>query len=218
MGAGLLESLRSLSLALKERGENRVVGSRLSASLDDRYQRLAWAVVLANLPAGALGYIFEKSIDQHFSGIPTIAAFLGIFGLLLGLAERRARASAEIGQLGPGRILAIGVFQAFALLPGASRTGSAITGGLLVGLTRAEAAHFSFLLGIPITLAACLLKFDPRSLASPELALGALVSGLSGWLCIGAMMRFLRRNTYFPFAVYRVLVSLILLIWMVWHR
>jgi undecaprenyl-diphosphatase len=199
---GFLDSLRTRSLA-------------------GRYQRMAWAIVLANAPAGLVGYFLEKPIDAYCSELGTVVFCLGFFGLLLAVAESIGRPTREIQDLTLRQVAGIGVAQAFALLPGASRSGTAISGGLMVGLTRSEAAHFSLLLGVPLTLAACLLKLcttPPQALCRPELVIGALVSSASGWLCIRALMGFLRRHDYLPFAAYRMLVSAALLVWMMVHR
>jgi undecaprenyl-diphosphatase len=109
--------------------------------------------------------------------------------------------------------LAVGVAQVFALVPGVSRSGSTITAGRALGFSRESAAVFSFLMSMPITAAAAILKV-PEALQQPgpklPLVVGVLASGVSGWLAISVLLRYVSRHSYGVFAVYRVLLGLLI--------
>jgi undecaprenyl-diphosphatase len=176
--------------------------------------RLVVWLGLASLPAGAVGYFLGPLVERHAGGLGLTVALLGLFGALLGLADRCPR-SGELQDLRWRQVLGIGLAQALALLPGVSRSGVTITAGLAAGLGRREAAHFAFLLGLPITLAACLHKFATAPVLNAPFLVGAVTSGVTGWLCIRVLMRYLQRGSYLLFATYRVAVSLILMMWTV---
>jgi len=119
---------------------------------------LAWSIVPASIPIVVLGLGFKDSIENEARALWIIATALIVLALLLLLAERVSRRDRSLGQLTFWRIQIIGLCQALALVPGCSRSGSTIMGGLFVGLERAEAARFSFLLGLPAIGGAGLLK------------------------------------------------------------
>jgi undecaprenyl-diphosphatase len=146
-----------------------------------------------------------------------VGLLLIAFGLLMLAVDRAASLQRGIERVGLGDALAVGLAQCLALVPGVSRSGITITAGLLRGLDRAAAARFSFLLSTPITVAAALYSLRkltaPGGAASDLLALlvGVLAAGLSGWLAIGFLLRFLQRNSLTVFVVYRVLAGLLVL-------
>ena len=174
--------------------------------------RLAWFIVFATIPAGLVGLFGGDFIEAHLRTLPVIATTTLVFGLLLGLADRRA------GSQGQGRLLtlpvalAIGLAQAFAPVPGVSRSGVTITAALFLGLDRQSAARFSFLLSIPIIASAGALKtWDLASAADPvqwtPLIMGALISGVAAYLCIAAFLRLLNSIGLMPFVYYRVVLA-----------
>jgi len=171
--------------------------------------RLAWAIAAGNVPIVVLGLSFRRLIETEGRSLYLIAALLVAVGLALAAAERVARQDRLLDHLGFWRVQAIGLFQALALLPGASRSGSTILGGLLLGLRRADAARFSFLLGIPAILGSGLFQLralleSPLGAGGAALTAGLAVSAVSGYASIGFLLRFLRTRSTLVFAVYRV--------------
>lgn len=190
----------------------------------DTYAKLGWLLVVGTVPAGIIGLVLEKPIRNLFGSPLVAAAFLVVNGIVLFAAERlRARDSrraaaqpvtatasdAEIATLSWKRSLAIGTAQAAALIPGISRSGSSMAGGLLSGLNNENAARFSFLLATPIIGAAAVLKLP--ELFTPDMAdergvflVGALCAGVAAWFATKFLLRFFETRTLTPFAIYSV--------------
>ncbi len=181
---------------------------------------LVWYLALATVPAGLVGLFGGDFIEEHLRTLPVIAATTAVFGLLLGIADRKAGSRAPRALTLPVA-LAIGFAQALAPVPGVSRSGVTITAALLLGLSRQSAARFSFLLSIPIIASAGLLLLtrlvqEQGPVDWFALALGALVSGVSAYLCIAAFLRLLDRLGLMPFVYYRLGLAVVLLvIWLV---
>jgi undecaprenyl-diphosphatase len=175
--------------------------------------RMAWLVILGSVPAGIVGLVFERTIETHFRGSVVNAVLLIVFGLLLFAADRLGRRCRTLESVTWQDALAIGIAQSVALFPGVSRSGVTMTVGLVRGLDRAAAARFSFLLSGPIVVAASLYKlrdgFPQDELAA--VALGMVVSAVTGWASIGLLLRYLQRNSLTWFVVYRVAFGLLVL-------
>ena len=143
-----------------------------------------------------------------------IGCSLAIFGVVLWLVDRLRPADRPLDAIGWSDAILIGVAQAFAILPGVSRSGSTITAGRALALDRASAATFSFLMSMPIIAAAAIFKV-PHLLrsggASLPLLAGVLASAISGWLAIAIVMRYVRSHSYGLFAAYRVVRGLAVL-------
>lgn len=180
-------------------------------------RRLGLALVLATVPAGLAGLLFDQIIEAHLRSPLVVASTTAFWGLVMEGADRRAAAPPAGGdpleQVGIRRALVVGCAQALALIPGTSRSGITITAGLLGGLDRATAARFAFLLGIPITGAAGLLKMLdlfqqglPPGEAGP-LAAAVLAAFVSGWAAVWFLVTYLRRRSLRPFVVYRVILA-----------
>lgn len=187
-------------------------GRRLDADA-----RLAWAVLLGTVPVGLAGLLFKGVIETELRSALVIALASIGFGLLLAWADRRGGGTRSEYELGWRDVLIIGGMQALALIPGTSRSGITMTGGLLLGLSRQAAARFSFLLAIPvITLSGLLQTRDLLESAAPvawgQLAAGTLLSALAALLCIHYFLRLVDRIGMLPFVVYRVALGLLLLV------
>lgn len=189
--------------------------------------RLVLWLALATLPAVVVGFLGKDLIENHLRSLPVIATTTLVFGLLLGLAEWRARrASAAADSAGAGGrggasswrplslgvALAVGLAQALAPVPGVSRSGITLTAGLLLGLSRQAAARLSFLLSIPVIAGAGLLKVLDLIEAGDavnwgQLALASLTAGLVAYACIAAFLRLLDRVGLMPFVWYRVVLA-----------
>lgn len=178
--------------------------------------RLAWLILLATIPAGVLGYLFEDLLEPLFSAPTWAAGFLLVTGTILTLGERLGRRQRDLGDLRWKDALLIGIAQAFAILPGISRSGATIATGLQCGLKREGAARFSFLLSIPITLGTGVFKLLELFSAPGEaigfgLALGFLAALFGGYACIRWLLAFLRRGKLYVFAAYCWAVGLVAL-------
>ncbi len=201
------------------RGLGRSLRDREIAA-DDADARLGWLLVVGTIPAGMLGLLLEHSLRHLFASPTSASAFLVLNGVMLFGAERlRRRAPAvERAPDGDARIartltwrnaLAVGSAQAIALIPGFSRAGATMGGGLLVGLSNEDAARFAFLLATPIIGAAAALKLP--DLLGPggdgvrgQTLVGAVCAAVTAYLAIRFLMRFFETNRLTPFAIYSV--------------
>lgn len=180
--------------------------------------RLAWAVLFGTIPVGLAGLMFHDTVAEYGRSVPLIAATTIGFGLLLWLADARGRGQRDEHQLRAVDVLVIGLAQALALIPGTSRSGITLTAGLLLGLSRQAAARFSFLLSIPVILLAGGLETitlirNPPAVDWTALWLGALVSGITAYLCIHLFLRLLDKVGMLPFVIYRLVLGVGLLLW-----
>ncbi|MBT4504632.1 MAG: undecaprenyl-diphosphate phosphatase [Gemmatimonadetes bacterium] len=179
--------------------------------------RMAWSIVPGTVPIAVLGLGFKDFIETEARSLYLIAGALIVLALLLLLAERTGKRERSMRELGFWEIQLIGLCQALALIPGCSRSGSTIMGGLFVGLKREDAAHFSFLLGLPAIGASGLLELldllegglGSEGLVNIGIAIAA--AGVSGYLSIGFLLRFLKRHGTYAFVVYRILLGVLIL-------
>lgn len=194
--------------------------------------RMAKLIMLGTIPVVIVGLLFKDWLKETFYNAPAIAwVAIGFAGLML-LAEvwaarrRRQHPPRDEGSITWVDTLFVGVFQAMALMPGASRSGTTITAGLFAGLSRSAAARFSFLLSLPSILAAGVKELydwlkEVRASAElqanlnaqvMELAVGTLVSFVVGYAAIAWLMNYLRRYSMMVFVVYRVILGVLILV------
>lgn len=183
------------------------------AHTDD--SRMVWYLLVATIPAGLVGLLAGSLIEDHLRTLPVIATTTLVFGLLLGVADRYGRAGHDAVRMTLLIALGVGLAQAFAPIPGVSRSGVTITAGLLLGLGHQRAARFSFLLSIPIIASAgglMLLEVIQSGVPLDWLMLGTamLVSGITAYCCIAAFLQLLERVGLMPFVYYRILLALVL--------
>ena len=183
--------------------------------------RMVWYLGLATVPAGLVGLAAGDFIEANLRNLPVIATTTLVFGVFLGIADRYASSRRGSNPLTLVMALMIGLAQALAPVPGVSRSGATITAALLLGMDRQASARFSFLLSIPIIASAGALK--TWELVSSDvivdwlsLGIGALVSGITAYLCIAVFLRLLDRVGLMPFVYYRiVLAAALYLLWVV---
>jgi len=179
-------------------------------SADTGAQTLLFSLILGTIPGALAGYFLEDTISLHLRGVMPVAIGLVLGSILFALAEKYARD----GMLTARKGFVAGIFQALALLPGMSRSGSTISGSLLLGITREEAVRFSFLLSFPILFGAGIKKLldlsNVGAVASLELQLivGGIVAFIVGLLAIHFMVNFLKKHSLMPFVWYRILLAL----------
>lgn len=190
-----------------------------SKQMDDN-GRLAWSIIVATIPAGLVGLIYGDWIEANLRSSEVIAYATIGFGLLLLVADHKANEHKSILQMTLLAAVIIGLFQALALIPGTSRSGITITAALFLGFQRDSAARFSFLISIPLILAAGLLKTKDLVEQAAQvdwatIGLAASLSAVSAYICIYFFLALINRIGMVPFVVYRLLLGAILLIWFV---
>lgn len=172
-------------------------------------------LIVATIPGAIAGLALEKYAESTFRDPKLIAIVLIVMGIVLWAVDRVAPQERPLAAMRWTDALMIGLAQMFAIVPGVSRSGSTITAGRALRLTREGAAVFSFLMSMPIIAAASILKV-PHVLKSEGLSLplvvGVLASAISGWLAITVLLRFVVRRSYGVFAVYRIVVGVIVLL------
>jgi undecaprenyl-diphosphatase len=179
---------------------------------------LGWLVIIGSIPVGTIGLLLKKQIEGPFTkNLWVIATMMIVVGILLTIAEVVGKRDHGMDHLRITDALAVGFAQVLALIPGSSRSGSTIMGGLFAGLTRETAARFSFLLSIPAIAASGLLELKEAIEKLPAGSYGSLtvatvVSGAVGYASIWFLLRFLRTHSTGVFIVYRVIVGGVILV------
>jgi undecaprenyl-diphosphatase len=194
-----------------------VEGLRRGQPLGTPDARLAWFVIVGTLPVAILGLLFKHDIETSLRSLYVIAVAMIGLALVLLLAERIAAHRRTLSEMTWRDGIIIGLCQAVALVPGSSRSGTTLTGGLALGFRREDAARYSFLLSVPATTAAGL--FEMRHLvrsgepfSGVDVVVGTVVAFLSGILAIAWLLRFLRTRSTLVFIVYRLLLGGVLLL------
>ncbi len=196
-------------------------------NLFKRRDKLVAYILVASIPGALFGFVGDKWITEHLhasSYAPLIVAIsMIVFSLLLYWIDQTASLKKEFGKLSLRDAILVGCGQALALIPGVSRSGATISTGLLLGFKREDAARFSFLLAIPITLGAGaykaleLIKGSATSTVSPaEVIVGIIVSAAVGWLVIRWLLGYLNKNNLTVFVIYRIALALgVIAIWFI---
>ena len=186
-----------------------------------------WAKVLvASIPAGIVGLLFDDTLDSLFYNYQTVSVTLILYGVLFIVVEHlnrsRRPAIRTLDALSYKTVLWIGVFQMLALIPGTSRSGATIIGAMLLGASRAVAAEFTFFLAIPAMLGASLLKvgkfFMETGFGMTGGEIGILLTGMAvafivSVLAIQFLMRFIKKNDFKPFGWYRIALGVLVLLY-----
>ena len=188
---------------------------------DDPDRRLFWALVVSSIPAAVLGKLLNEWAEETLRQPLLIAATMSAMGIVLGIADRSGEKRRSEGDMRMPEAVGIGVAQAFALVPGVSRSGSTISVGLVFGFTREAIARFSFLMSTPIIFGAGVLKF-PKMLremhagtshvGAAELIAGLVASAVVGVIVIRWLLNWLRTRTYTVFVLYRLGVALLIVV------
>ncbi|MFE3522393.1 undecaprenyl-diphosphate phosphatase [Streptomyces sp. NPDC059161] len=189
----------------------------------DHDARMGWLVIVGSIPIGVLGIVLKHQIDTSFRDLRVIATTLVAMGVVLGVADRLAARDASGGrhravkerkplqELSTGDGLIYGMCQAMALIPGVSRSGATISGGLLMGYTREAAARYSFLLAVPAVLASGVFELKdaggPGQAPMAPTLLATVIAFAVGYAVIAWFMRFISSKSFMPFVVYRVLLG-----------
>ena len=189
-------------------------------------QRFALNVLIGFLPAVVLGLLFGKAIKAHLFTPVVVASTFIIGGFIILWAERRPASATRVhsvDEMTPLDALKVGLVQCLAMIPGTSRSGSTIIGGMLLGLSRQAATDFSFFLAIPTLIGAGVYSlYKERALLSmadlPMFLTGLVFSFLSAWLCVRWLLRYISTHSFVPFAYYRIVFGVVVLVtaWTGW--
>ena len=183
---------------------------------DEYDARMGWYVIVGSLPIVVAGIALKDVIESSFRSLWIIGSTLVVLGVVLGAADRIGAKNRTIEMLTLRHALAFGVAQAFALVPGVSRSGATISMGLFLGYERAACARFAFLLAIPAVLGAGIFEWPAALAEGSEYAVGPLllatvVAFAVGYAVIAWLMRWLVRGSYLPFVIYRIVLGLLVL-------
>ncbi|MFT4269077.1 MAG: undecaprenyl-diphosphate phosphatase [Xenophilus sp.] len=182
-------------------------------------QRFALNVLIAFLPAVVLGLLFGKAIQAHLFTPGVVATTFVLGGFVILWAEKRPPGAVRVehvDDMTPWDALKVGLVQCFAMIPGTSRSGATIIGGMLLGLSRKAATDFSFFLAIPTLIGAGVYSlYKERALLSaadlPLFAVGLVLSFVSAWLCVRWLLRYISTHSFVPFAWYRIAFGIVVL-------
>jgi undecaprenyl-diphosphatase len=194
------------------------VSIRNKAPFATAESRLAWFLLIATVPAGFLGLLIKDLVEATFNSPATTAIFLFVTAGMLTIAEWLGKRTRSLEVMDWKDALWVGCFQAIAIFPGISRSGATMTGGMTRNFNRTDAARFSFLLSIPIMLAAGaltsvdLLQLPNLNTILPIFIPGFIISGVVGYIAIRWLLRFLVNHSLYDFAIYCVAAGLITLI------
>ncbi|MDE2400463.1 MAG: undecaprenyl-diphosphate phosphatase [Burkholderiales bacterium] len=198
---------------------------------EPRAQRFSLNVIVGFLPAVVLGLLFGKTIKAHLFTPVVVASTFIIGGFIILWAERRAKDAQtyrveNVDDMSMLDALKVGFIQCLALVPGTSRSGATIIGGMLLGLSRKAATEFSFFLAIPTLIGAGVYSlYKERALLSmadlPLFGVGLLFSFLSAWICVRWLLRYVASHNFVPFAWYRIAFGIFILVsayahWITW--
>ena len=221
----LLAMVRAIPLVLRMRFSLLRTSQDVTAGDASFHARLALLIVVGSIPGGVVGLAAQSRIDDFFHSsshmdraIVVIAILLAAFALLLYAADRLGTETRAIETVGLRDAIVIGCAQAVALMPGVSRSGITLTAGLFRDLKRADAARFSFLLGVPlVTLAGLkgltdLVRANPTGEEIGTIVLGMTASMISGFIAIWGLLRYLQRSSTMVFVIYRLLLSIALIV------
>jgi undecaprenyl-diphosphatase len=182
-------------------------------------QRFALNVVIGVLPAIVLGLAFGKAIKANLFTAAVVATTFILGGFVILWAEKRTQVAArihDVDQMTPWDALKVGLVQCLAMIPGTSRSGATIIGGMLLGLSRKAATDFSFYLAIPTLIGAGVYSlYKERALLSmadlPMFLVGLVFSFISAWICVRWLLRYISTHSFTPFAWYRIAFGLVVL-------
>jgi undecaprenyl-diphosphatase len=182
------------------------------------HARMGWYLIVATIPIGLLGLTFESQIENGARDLYLVGTVLIVFGLVLGYADRVGTHERELGQISTRDGILIGLAQSLALIPGVSRSGATMSAGLLLGLERAAAARFSFLLAVPAVvlsglfqLAGVLSGEEGNGAPLGYILLATVIAFFVGYAAIAWLLRYLATHTVGLFVGYRVVLGVLVL-------
>ncbi len=224
----ILAMIRAIPLALRH--PLRVLRSSESEVVpagDERsvFGKLGLLIVVGSIPGGIVGILSQGAIDDFFHdddnidrAVAVVAILLIVFALVLWWADKVGARSRNLGSMTWRDAVAVGAAQCLALVPGVSRSGITLSAGLFRGINRADAARFSFLLGIPLVTIAGLsgvvdiVRDSPSTEEIVQMIAGMISAAVSGWLAISGLLRFLQHSSTRVFVIYRIIAGIFVLL------
>lgn len=195
----------------------RIITDAFTQGLSIRSSKMLWAIIVGSIPAGIAGFVYGDKIEATFRSGESVAFALIAGSVLFFIADKLSRNKGGIGVV---KGFFIGIFQSLALIPGISRSGSTISGGLISGLSREESIKFAFLLGIPVMLGAGIKTLMDISTSNfgdfinTPTILGFFAAFFSGLWAVKFLVRYLSKNSFTPFIIYRVVLALAILLFL----
>ena len=178
--------------------------------------RLAWFVIMASIPVGLVGFAFRTFIENEVRTLWVIAISLILFAIVLYIADRTGKKTKSMKELNTKSSLVFGLGQMLSVIPGVSRSGASISFGLFAGFKRADAARFSFLIGIPAVLASGLYEFKNSYQNLDSNMTGTVVATVTsfivGYAVIAGLLKYLNKGSFLPFVIWRIAVGVGLII------
>ncbi len=181
--------------------------------------RMGWMVIVGTIPVGLIGFLGKDIIRENLRNLWITATVLVLFSFMFILAERQGRKTRSFDELTMKDAVVMGLWQCLSLIPGVSRSGGTISGGLFLGLDREVATRFSFLLAIPAVLASGLFSlpdaFNPQAgqaATGMQLAVGTVICFALGYVCIAWLLKFVSNHSFAWFAAYRIPAGLIVML------
>lgn len=198
----------------------RIISEFIKCTFNGSYKgsndgRLGLFLVIGTIPGVISGFLFQSYASGILRNPLSIAAALALFGLFLYFADRRTSNEKKIEDMDLKDCLFFGIAQAFAIIPGVSRSGVTITGGLLRNFNREEAARFSFLLSAPLIAGATVLEsrqITDDIFTKPQFIIGVVSSAVTAYFVIRFLLAFLRRQNFKIFVVYRLILALLIVV------
>lgn len=199
------------------------LSERKKFTAQSQNSKLGWLIIIGSIPIFTLGLVFKEFIEGPYTkNLYVITFSILVFAVILAIAEKAASFKKEMKDISINDALLIGLAQVFSLVPGSSRSGVTITGGLFVGLTRETAARFSFLMSIPAVFASGLFQLyeameylDNSMIIS--LIIATIFSAISGYLAIDFLLKFLKKYSTFIFIYYRFALGILILVLLFSH-
>jgi len=197
----------------------KILISGVTKGTKEKDGKLFWYLILATIPAGVVGVLFEDVFDSFFrKQIWLIAIALIVMGIIIYLVDKKTKETKDMKEMKWYDALIVGVSQVFALIPGFSRSGTTITASRSLGLNRTDSAKFSFFLSVPVVLGATLftlLKDNTITIIGENLVifgLGILISFVTGILCISFLLKYIRKHDFKMFMIYRIILGVFVLL------
>ena len=188
-----------------------------SKARDNADYKMAWLVILASIPVGVIGFMLRTFIQDTVRTLWVVAFTMILFAMILYLADKYGRKEKLVKEMSFNTALGFGLSQALAVIPGISRSGASISFGLFAGFTRATAARFSFLIGIPAVLASGLIEFkDSYQYLDSDTLTGTIIATVTsfivGYVVIAGLLKYLNKGSFMPFVIWRLVVGIALLV------
>ncbi len=188
-------------------------GLKKAFKKEDSFEgRMFWYIVIATIPGGAIGFLLDHFAEDILTNQFIIATALIVMGIILYIVDKKAKSEVEYENMTFKQTFLIGLSQALAFIPGVSRSGITMTTGRMMGVKRESAARYSFMLSAPIVLAATLYKLKDFAFGELSFYIGVLASFIVGILVIKFLLQYLQKGSFKVFALYRIIIGIIVLI------